>query len=504
MKKDHVTQQLYYEEHPLDDYPVGIGGNSWYLKVPLSTCRNLFLDACNYQVHAYACKCGKERVFISDNSVSHLSYVCSRCDNNGFLDVAQLDLYGEYSINIDTPAEYAIEGDKAIARVFVSVPKSVDLARGERVIYEKKKIFEIEKSLVTIDETVYSGWEKVSTDALAKVEHNLLYYIGEHHLKESMHDYDTLRIKQRSFPQLRKAILWFLKYPEFKHSEFFLWVMDDDLYYNGGIEKSPIHFLEYIRSYRTEKSIKRTLYKRYQQELTMGKFHPITPYIICRVFTDPNNVVKMLDNYNFIFTWHSNYQSLALCAASHIRLIEFLKESYSEKQIVNMFENMGDSPEYWEDSVQMFNNLFYIEQISEHFTLPRANVREIHDELVRSRYLTGSNHKLVEFSYTKIQLKPCGVWEKNFQIVLPQTSDELYLWSKHLHNCLYGYIDSVYEHDTTIYGVKEGNVLMYAIEIQNGSLIQMKGAYNTEPNEEIKKSLNRWYQHYFGTKLEEK
>jgi len=266
MKLDHITQQLYHEEHPMDDFPVGIGGNSWYLNIPLAQTRNLFTDADEhgYQVHAFACKCGKERVMISDKNVSTIPYVCSECENNGFLDVSKLDLYGEYLINIDTPAECSIDGDNAFARLFITVPKSVDLARGEKITYEKKKIFEIEKSLVSRSETVYKGWEKISTDALEKVEHELLYYIGEHHFKKTMYDYEFLRMNQRSLPQLRKAISWFLDYPEFKHSEFISWVMDDDLYHNGGVQKTPMNFLEYIRGYRTEKSVKRALYKRYQ------------------------------------------------------------------------------------------------------------------------------------------------------------------------------------------------------------------------------------------------
>jgi len=498
MKTDFWIQE-HNERDLLDDYRVGIGRNSWYLKIPLVGCRSLFLEDYGYQLHAYACKCGEERVFISDKSISQMRYICSNCKNSGFLDVARLDSYGDFLVNIDISAAYTIEKNDAVAKIFISVPKSVDLARGDSIVYEKKKIFEIKKSLSYIDKTTYSGTKKVSRDVLKTVENELVDYIGEYYLKETLCDYSTLRMQQRSFSEFREVISWFMKYPKLKYSEFFLWVMDDDLYHNGGVEKTPIHFLDYLRNHKTQKSIKKALFKRYQHELSTGKFYPITPYIICRVFTDPNHIVRMLDHYHFAFTRYSDYQSLSLWAASHMKLIDFLKESYSEKQIVQMFENTNGDPSYWEDSVQMFNNRFDVEQISENFEHPRANVREIHDELIRCRYLVEKCYKTVAFKYDKVQLKPCGAWQ-NFQIVLPQTSDDLYLWAKQLHNCLYGYIDLIYDHKTTIYGVKESNVLMYAIEIRNGSLVQMKGGYNAEPNRDVKKSLNEWYQYYFANK----
>jgi len=493
-----------YQEHPMDDFPVGMGGgNSWYLKVPLSDCHNILGETTDYQVHAYACKCGTEHTYITDKFAKKATHICLQCGNSGFFNVADIDRYDEYLINIDGPAQCTLEGDDAYARLFVSIPKSVDLAR-DKVLYESKKIFELKISLVG-KESVYRGWEKINSDIQEEVYKELLYYVGEHYLKEKMHDYEALQMDQRTFPQMRKAISFFLKYSEFKHSELLSWaVIDDDLYHNGGVEKTPLNLLEFLRSHKTQSSIKRALYRRYKEEISEGKFYPINSYIICRIFDDPNFTTRMLDHHDIVFTYSNDYQSISLFAASHIRLVEFLKQHYSEKQIFQMFQNMGDDPSYWEDSVSMFNSLFDNEQISTYFQSPRANVRAIHDELVRSRYLLRNIYnKSVDFIYTEMQTKPCVLWRNKLQIVLPENGAMLNEWSYKLHNCVYGYIGKVANFDTTIYGVEEKGVLNYAIEIKNGSIIQMKGAYNAEPNKDIKKLLNEWYQYYFGTSLKE-
>ncbi len=377
----YLLQEAKCKENPTDDLQVSIGKNSWYLKLSLFACRNLLAEDYGYRVHSFACKCGSERVFISGKETENMRYRCRECGNSLYLDASNVEQYGKEILRIDPNVVCAIEEKNASIRVYIEVPVNVDLAAGEKICYEKKKIAEITVILNRDIEMRYVGREKVTSDVIRRMESVLWRYIVEHYFH--MHETVYHHVVHMPLTQLREVVSRLLRYPELKHSEFLFWVMDDEFYHNGGTHKQPKVFLSHICNSRVEKSVNRALYERYRKELERGRFYPLTPYIVCRAFMNPNYIVRLLKQQEFVLTRDSNYQSIALKAAMHLRFIDFLKERYGEKRLVKMFEKMGQDCSYWEDSVEIYANLFARELIENNFLTVRANVRMIHDELIR-------------------------------------------------------------------------------------------------------------------------
>ena len=219
--------------------------------------------------------------------------------------------------------------------------------------------------------------------------------------------------------------------------------MDKELYLDIQEQKNVEHALAYILNGREEKSIKKSLYRRYMHEIEDGKFDTLAPYIICQVFTDPNHICKLLDNHNLVFTYNDslNIQNEALL---HIGLIGFSKEYFSEKTLANMFKRTHRDISLREDSVSMYSTLVETEYLLEHFQKPKANVVAIHNALIRAGHYAEYSPEELDFSYTKDIKKCCVFWHNRLEIRLPQTSFDLMDWSKILDNCLYGYIYLVF------------------------------------------------------------
>ena len=493
----NLLQEVKHKETLIDDLQTGIGKNSWYLKLPLVVCRHLFKEDYGYTVHAFACACGEERVVIAKGR-SRVRCRCRKCGNAIFFDLSQIEHYDKSVLRVDANAECFVDAKRIGVRAFIVVPVDVELAAGEKIRYAKRVATEI--TLTTLErkvEIAYRGKEKVADEVLEKMETLLWRFVARHYFRE-YDDGSVSYVKHMSPSRIKESLSRLLRYPGLKHGDFLFWVMDDELYHNVGSDKSPEAFLRYIRNDRSEKSLKRALYKRYKHSIAKGRFCPLTPYVVCRVFRDPNFAVRLLEAYDFALTRETRYQSISLKAAAHGMLIDFLKTRYGEKRLVKMFETMRENDTiYWEDSVEMFSALFDRESIADLFRSVKADVREIHDELVRCAHLVGPGHATISFEYTEAQTKPCGIWQERFEIVLPKDSGELYLWAKTLHNCLYGYVDAIRYRRTTVYGIKENGTLLYAAEIRNDRIVQLRGAYNVEPDEAIRRGIEAWFRTFF-------
>lgn len=485
-----------YKHDIFDDFPVGLGKNSWFLKKPLSECTNLF-QACDTDMVAYAyiCKCGHEII----NPPQERNYRCPECDNIRFYDVSSFNQRNNvFLANVDMEPEFYLDETIATIKLFVNIPKSIDLARN-KVIFKKEKVYEKNISLLDARESVDTS--DISNDVKEYAHHRLLDFIAKNYLKKKLIGYDQYFL-DKTYPQLRKGVRFFLEHSDFKHAEFIKWSpMDEDLYHEGGVvgSKTPEKFLEYVRAYRTERSVKRTLYKRYMSEISVGTFDVVTPYVICRNFKDPNHICTLLES-DLTFSYRMS-ESVRGSAASYTQFIEFLLHFYSEKQMVRILQSIKGDNWLWTDSVRMLN-IFEIERISNIFRPSKANIKEIHDRLVYARDLAEANCISVKYEFSEDIKKPCGVWHKKYEIVLPEDSNELVSWSKTLKNCLYSYVADVYEGNTSIYGVKMKGELLYAIEVQNYALIQMKGKYNADPSKEVQSSLHSWHQYFFITPWE--
>lgn len=487
---DPYTGEKRYQEDIFDDYQVGLGSNSWYIKKPLKESNCLFKnDNENLYAHAYICKCGH----IEINPYVEGNYRCSECENVAFFDVLTFDRADHALLaNIDEEAKLELGKSTATIRLFVRLPEKIDLVKNT-VIFDKREVYTLSISLSDGSES--ETGRSVNSDIVQYAHHRLLAYIAKNYLRKRLIDYDKYFL-DKTYPQLRKGVLFFLMYPDLKFAEFLKWPMDRDMYDDGAIKdlKTPEKFIEYVRGYRTEKSIKRVVYRRYLSEISVGKFDALTPFVICRVFKDPNHICRLLGSKLVLeYRVSSNVRH---SASSHISLIEFLLKFYTEKQLVMIFESIGVDAWLWEDSSRMINVLNE-DRITMVFTPPRANMRAIHDALVHARELAENNDISVQYSFDKEVHKPCGLWQERYEVILPADSGELTSWSQILKNCLYSYVVEVYEGNTVIYGIKMNGEMTYAIEVNDGQIRQFKAKYNAEPDEKAKKAIGEWYRHFF-------
>jgi hypothetical protein len=479
----------------LDDIRIGFGKNSWYVILPLSSCRNLFeKEETGFYVQAFVCKCGHAEIFVINESNKIASYVCPVCENTQFFTLERLtNRYGDLLVNIENDAELSIDQGVASAKVYLDVPKSIDLS-ANRVVFEKRLVYEIQIELHGGAER-HIDMYKVSPDVMQVTHMALLRYIYTHYLRHKLKNSSLLAEKMTTSSQVRKTVKFFLQYPLFENAVFLFWHMDEALYHNITEPKDPENFLAFIRNHRSEKSIKKSLYRRYIEALEHGKFDPLTPYIICHFFTDANHICRLLDADELCFSYDIE-ENIMHAAISHINLLLFLEKFLHQKALVHLFTRSRDLS-LWEDCVFMYDNLHETEAFSEHFRKPRASITAIHAALIRVGHFAEHTWEELDFSYTKETEACCLLWHDRLDIRLPKTSLELMEWSKQLNNCLYGYIDHVYHGFTTIFGVFIHDKLTYAIEIKENKIIQMERANNKPIQGRDLDALMAWHKRYF-------
>ena len=66
-----------------------------------------------------------------------------------------------------------------------------------------------------------------------------------------------------------------------------------------------------------------------------------------------------------------------------------------------------------------------------------------------------------------------------------------------------GYFDWIARGETIIYGFFQNGTLLFAVEIQNGRMVQYSAKRNAKLNEDELKLLEKWYGIYFENALDE-
>ena len=141
---------------------------------------------------------------------------------------------------------------------------------------------------------------------------------------------------------------------------------------------SIVDMLHYLLNHRKERSLKRTLFKKYTQLLkhspNPNTFNPLAPFVISRCFDDPNIASKLLSKDLAIFSLEdaTDYGVLSLVNADGVEIpdngkfsrfvfinlqiwfIKFLKIHYTENQLAKMFLGQSDNMwSLWSDILSM-------------------------------------------------------------------------------------------------------------------------------------------------------
>ena len=260
---------------------------------------------------------------------------------------------------------------------------------------------------------------------------------------------------------------------------------------------SEIKMLDHVCNHRKEKSVKKALYHTYHNAIDAKYYNPHCDYVFSRTIDDANLLVKLInidpDIKQKIFTDDDYLEGMAV--------IIFLKNHYSEKQICKLFfkEIMNKQAlQYWKDIVRMMQRDNAFIDLEHYFHKVKLTTKHLHDEIVRALHLANFSYEgNAIFNYEDSQLLAQGI-KDDLVFKLPFSAEELSLWSKVLHNCMFGYIDDIQRGKSLIYGVFKDGSLLYALEFSGEKIVQSKAVSNQSIPQEDMKKIKKWHSEHLN------
>ncbi len=254
--------------------------------------------------------------------------------------------------------------------------------------------------------------------------------------------------------------------------------------------------LHFLLDKREEKSVKKSLYKGYESSVETIRHYPYSDYVFTQSVDDFNLLIQLYqmdpEIKQDLFT--DKIFSVA------IEFIRFLKNHYTEKQIVRLFiEEIQGGVDYqdkllnWRDALRMVQTQNDFSALQNHFTKVKLTTKNLHDEIIRVFQIVSYELDAKEnFEYAEKYLSACAV-HKGLEFRLPSTVKELSTWAKTLHNCMFGYSKTIHQGRSIIYGVFKADELLYAIEVRNSRIIQSKAAYNGSVPADDMRVIKEWH-----------
>lgn len=482
-------------QYIMNDFITSFGENSWYICRPISACRSLFgKEKLDYFVHAFVCRCRMQHITITNNTkIPH--YTC-HCGNRQFLDqYSYQNSHKELLAKIDTPMTFILTKTHATVKMHFLKPVGINISR-DIVEYLPKEAYSL-----TID--LHSGKYtpkfryKIGDDVKRYAKKALIDYIGEHYLGKHLINYSHLNIDTVSASEKEDMVLFFLQRPHIKDAHMYYWNMPQDLYCLLKEHQDTQTILTFLMHHRNEPSVKRAFYERYFAQMQQNYFDPLTPYIICRAFKDPNIVCTLLRKTSLRLSSNREYR-IFTTLMDFLAALEILQTYYSQKSIISMLLDSSFETLIWEDVVHMLQLQKESGILETHFQKPHCKLQEIHEALAHNEQIRKTQIQNVSFFYNAHDCSATGLWKDELEFKLPKNAQTLCLWGESLQNCLCSYIDSITTRKSLIYGIFMHSKLLYAIELDNTyNIIQVSGFKNQSLPQHHLKQIDKWHKTYF-------
>ncbi len=475
---------------------------SWKLTSDFNSQKHLFFKKVqtDYLIDTFICSCSYVECVVKHPG-QVVNYRCPKCENDMFHDanraLGNIENFMDENFFMDLPTEYIsrYDDDKISSHYILKVPKSIDFLK-KTASYEDQIIYSLTlKSDGELEGDIYEedipASPKLKEPSEQAVIAKKLIETLTKQINIFCYGVPKPKDKELSISQARL----FLIYRHLKEFDFYYWEQRHEL---PARELYIEDALAYIINYRKEKSVKKALYENYARQLEeSSEFNSFLIQAFSKNIEDANLVVTFL-KYNFDYPKESGIHADELDL-----FIKFLKQHYSEKQILKFFMDYdGDTQEYlFRDIVS--DLAFNFEAIDGGFKKTACKMRDVHDEFVRC--VSEERYKHIykkSLFYPKKELKPC-VSTGSYSVRLPHSGKELFEWAEELHNCMSGYFDWIARGETIIYGFFQNGTLLFAVEIQNGRMVQYSAKRNAKLNEDELKLLEKWYGIYFENALDE-
>jgi len=475
--------------------------NSWVLSLQSKT-------GAEYQ-HHYFCTCTKEfNIQTTINEPEAPDIVCLICDNDYFKDAVVFEdmqstkiwKYFEWTTILSENEKYWIAILKYETPIYNDVINEVKLIDKEllRITLRKDGL---DSQKISYSSKIVSQYSLFLDEKVQPLKRLLL-----EEAKESLVDYvitnksktiewiDNNKLKEFSQDNKFKYIIFFLKNHHLKEHKFFSWRMENLHSYTHKYT-TELQMLDFIANNRKEKSVKKALYRGYEASLNNTGYCPYSDYIFSRTIDNIDLLVKLYGVYPAVKQHIVTDETFFVAD----EFIEFLKQHYTEKQVVKLFiEEMQDEENYkealrdWRDTLRMLQTQSAFQYLDEHFLKVKLTSKKLHDEIVRIFNLVSSELEGKEtFDYNEIYLSACNKHEE-LEFKLPKSVKELSLWAGMLRNCMLGYKRSIHEGRSIIYGVFRAEQLLYAVELNNLSIVQAKAVFNRSVPEDDMTTIRGW------------
>jgi hypothetical protein len=391
-----------------------------------------------------------------------------------------------------------INSDKTLFSFSLSIPNTIELA-SEKIGYGTKKLYEIaigfHGSYKSVDycniqdEESEDDWQYLYRDEIRRPK-AIVESIEKKFLKFAI---DSLIPKNFVYKQCKnlKEIAFFRTYPHLRNYDFLEW--KDIEFLPSDTNLSIESALEYIGCGRTEKSLKKVLFKNYKNKLKENeKYRFLYINLVCKYISDPNIALKMIE---LDFDEHLEY----LHDKNFLEVFfVFLVQRYTYKQIAKFFlDYVNGYPYILNDSATMVND---IGDDIVHLPTIKANVHEIHNALVTLMHKVENNNLFqTVYDYPMEVLNRC-VEIDEYIVKVPQDGLELYNWSNILKNCLSSYNKIIVSNTSIIYGFFKDDILEFAIELREDKIFQAKQKFNVNITQVQKVPLSEWYDSYVKPK----
>jgi len=404
--------------------------------------------------HNFFCQCNHTKRFVTDiNQKDSPYYKCSKCGNEQFINTQDFDISGGIgdffeifhwnTVKTETVSCWKVEYYYEIPRYF----PTINSFKFEKKVFLSVAMYKLGINLFhkTVDNKFDYRKFNFNKDLLYKFFHKepieILYQLIMSNIPTSLKWLQNTHIDSYDIEERLHIIDFFLQHSHLKEIEFFHW--DLSLYMTKITVKYPtqLEMIHFIVNKRQEKIIKKIFYSQYERALNEEKkYNPTFDYIVSQTIDNVDLVIQL-------YKIKSKYKNrIFFDEEKGIAFINFLKYYYTQKQIVKLLTLLtNEKLPLWLDTCRMLSFGFIQTSLRKYFTKVKLSVKNLHDEVIRVTFL---DHLLIEnkeeFKYTDEELNRCSTVD-TLMFKLPKTVEELNLWSKILHNCMFGYADMIHK-----------------------------------------------------------
>lgn len=196
--------------------------------------------------------------------------------------------------------------------------------------------------------------------------------------------------------------------------------------------------------------------------------------------------MKIIDRYKI------SYQDLERAAryVKPSRYLRYMRQQLGKRKTAEHF--VTD----WLDYVHMCEAEGW--ELTELILMPRS-LKEEHDKRAEAIQIKNDENKKRRYQEMRRRyLRDYTLRSRKYEIVVPETLDEIAKEGAEQHHCVATYVDRVAEGKTCILFLRKTSCpeqSFFTMEVKDDSLIQCRGKYNADPSGDVKRFVERFKKH---------